>query len=66
MSTSLLYHGFAIRGYRYRKTDYVNGDVAFTIEQERKALRCAACGSASNSRRPRKALQNREFPVSLS
>ena len=46
MSTSLLYHGFAIRGYRYRKTDYVNGDVAFTIEQERKALRCAACGSA--------------------
>ena len=42
MSTSLLYHGFAIRGYRYRKTDYVNGDVAFTIEQERKALRCAA------------------------
>ena len=46
MSTSLLYHGFAIRGYRYRKTDYVNGDVAFTIEQARRTLRCSVCGSA--------------------
>ena len=46
MSTSLLYHGFAIRGYRYRKTDYVNGEVAFTIEQERETLCCAVCGSA--------------------
>ena len=45
MSTSLLYHGFAIRGYRYRKTDYVNGEVAFTIEQERETFRCAGCGS---------------------
>ncbi len=46
MSTSLLYHGFAIRGYVYRKTDYVNGDVAFTIEQERETLCCVVCGSA--------------------
>lgn len=46
MSTSLLYHGFGIRGYRYRKTDYVEGSVAFTIEQDREKLRCPGCGSA--------------------
>lgn len=46
MSTSLLYHGFGIRGYRYLKTDYVGGRVVFTIEQKLKDCRCAACGSA--------------------
>ncbi len=45
MSTSLLYHGFGIRGYRYVRTDYFEGEVMFTIEQERDALRCSACGS---------------------
>jgi hypothetical protein len=25
MSTSLLYHGFGIRGYRYAKTEYLEG-----------------------------------------
>jgi transposase len=46
MSTSLLYHGFGIRGYRYVRTDYLEGEVIFTIEQERDSLRCSACGSA--------------------
>ena len=46
MSTSLLYHGFGIRGYRYVRTDYIEGEVMFTIEQERDTLRCSACGSA--------------------
>jgi transposase len=46
MSTSLLYHGFGIRGYRYVRTDYFEGEVVFTIEQERDILRCSACGSA--------------------
>lgn len=45
MSTSLLYQAFAIRGYRYVRTDYFEGDVVFTIVQERHALRCPACGS---------------------
>jgi hypothetical protein len=34
MSTSLLYHGFGIRGYRYVRTDYFEGEVVFTIEQD--------------------------------
>jgi transposase len=45
MSTSLLYHGFGIRGYRYVRTDYFEGAVMFTIEQERNTLRCSACGA---------------------
>ena len=46
MSTSLLYHAFGLRGYRYCRTDYINGEVIFTIEQDRADLRCPACGSA--------------------
>lgn len=45
MSTSLLYHAFGVRGYRYRKTEYVEGAVIFTIEQPRESYRCSACGS---------------------
>jgi len=46
MSTSLLYHAFQVRGYRYVKTEYVGGEVVFTIEQSRESYRCPACGSA--------------------
>jgi transposase len=45
MSTSLLYHGFGIRGYRYVKTEYVEGKVIFHVEQPRERLCCAACES---------------------
>lgn len=51
MSTSLLYHGFGVRGYRYVRTDYVEGQVLFTIEQPREALRCPVCDSAAVNRR---------------
>jgi transposase len=44
MSTSLLYHGFDIRGYRYVRTEYVEGGVVFTIVQDPKTCRCPACG----------------------
>jgi transposase len=45
MSTSLLYHAFGIRGYEYVRTEYPEGQVIFTIRQERQTCRCAACGS---------------------
>ena len=38
MSTSLLYHGFGIRGYRYVRTEYVEGGIVFTIVQDPKKL----------------------------
>ncbi len=34
MSTSLLYHAFGIRGYKYKNTKYEGGNVHFNIEQE--------------------------------
>jgi transposase len=46
MSTSLLYHAFGIRGYDYRRTEYFEGEVVFTVAQERQRLRCPRCGSA--------------------
>ena len=45
MSTSILYHGFGIRGYRYMKTDYIDGKVIIHVEQSRARLRCVACKS---------------------
>lgn len=44
MSTSLLYHGFGIRGYRYVRTEYIEGGVVFTIVQDPKTCRCPVCG----------------------
>lgn len=45
MSTSLLYHGFAIRGYQYVRTQYQGGEVIFTVRQSLQSCRCSACGS---------------------
>jgi len=44
MSTSLLYHGFGVRGYRYVRTQYREGAVTFVIGQSRESLCCPACG----------------------
>jgi transposase len=46
MSTSLLYHTCGIRGYEYRRTEFVEGTTLFWVEQPRERLRCAGCGSA--------------------
>jgi len=45
MSTSFLYHAFGIRGYHYVRTEYQDGQVIFTIDQEPETCRCSACGS---------------------
>lgn len=43
MSTSILYHGFGIHGYRYTKTEYQQGALVFSIEKEPTSLRCPCC-----------------------
>ena len=43
MSTSILYHGFGIHGYRYTKTEYQQGALVFNIEKEAICLRCPCC-----------------------
>jgi transposase len=51
MSTSLLYHAFGVRGYRYLKCNFSKGGVEFTIEPKEETLQCSACGSAKVIRR---------------
>ena len=45
MSTSLLYHGFGIVGYKYVRTEYRKGDVIFTVSRKKFSLRCPVCKS---------------------
>jgi len=45
MSTSLLYHGFGIRGYDYNRTDYREGNITFTISRKKFNLQCPVCES---------------------
>ena len=45
MSTSLLYHGFGVRGYRYVRTEYVRGSIVMTIERRAETCRCVVCSS---------------------
>ena len=45
MSTSLLYHAFGIRGYKYVRSLYCQGTVTFGIQYDRLSLRCPICRS---------------------
>jgi len=45
MSTSLLYHGFGVVGYRYIRTDYREGDIIFTIKRKNFSVQCPVCNS---------------------
>lgn len=63
MSTSLLYHGFGIRGYQYVKTEYKGGKVVFTLRQGPDTLRCAACGSRCVIRRGYCQRRFRSLPI---
>ena len=63
MSTSLLYHAFGIRGYRYVSTEYRKGTVTFTVSQPRKSYRCPECGSAEVIGRGKRWRRFRTVPV---
>src|SRR5947208_15324928 len=63
MSTSLLYPAFGIRGYEYTRTDSQNGHVIFTIHQDPKTCRCAACGSPEIHSRGRVERRFRALPI---
>jgi transposase len=47
MSTSLLYHGLGVHGYRHTKTDYGGGEIVFHVSQSEESCRCSACGSTN-------------------
>jgi transposase len=44
MSTSILYHGWGLRGYHYVRTDYPQGQIIFTVQPAPGTLACPACG----------------------
>jgi len=45
MSTSLLYHGWGLRGYQYLGTRYEQGTIHFRVEQAADSFCCGHCGS---------------------
>ena len=55
MSTSLLYHGFAVcgRGIRYVGRDFSGGIVIFRVDQDPTTLRCGHCDGRDVIRRGR-------------
>jgi len=63
MSTSLLYHAFGVRDHRYVKTEYVEGEVIFTIERKADTRRCAACGSENTWRQGSVMRSFRALPI---
>ena len=63
MSTSLLYHGFGIRGYQYVRSEYEAGKVIFTVRQDQGDLRCGACGSRHVVRRGVYPRRFRSLPI---
>ena len=63
MSTSLLYHAFGIRGYRYVRAFFTGGGVRFDIERAPERLRCADCGSPGVILRGSKKRAFRMLPI---
>jgi transposase len=45
MSTSLLYHGWGVRGYDHMAVFFEQGTIRFGIEQQPHRFRCSACSS---------------------
>ena len=45
MSTSLLYHGWSFKGYRYVRSHFVSGRIIFTVQQDHRSLKCPTCHS---------------------
>jgi len=62
MSTSLLYHAFGLKGYVHQRTEYVGGEVRFTVEPSA-GLRCSGCGSREVIRRGGRRRRFRGLPI---
>lgn len=63
MSTSIMYHGFGVRCYRYLRTEFVGGSLIFHIEKSSGKRRCADCGSADVLLKGRVSRRLRTLPI---
>lgn len=51
MSTSILYHGFGIRDYQYKRSYFAEGKIVFSIAKDPLSLRCPCCKTRHVNRR---------------
>lgn len=63
MSTSLLYHGWGLRGYHHVATDFVQGATVFRVRQNDDTLRCANCSSSNVMRQGVVVRRFRTLPI---
>ncbi len=63
MSTSILYHGFGVYGYKYVKTEYREGALIFHIEKAFDKQSCADCGSKAVIKKGKILREMRTLPI---
>lgn len=63
MSTSLLYHGWGLRGYNHVRALFQGGQITFRIAHQPDSLQCSLCGSKSVIRSGQKTRQFRSLPI---
>lgn len=63
MSTSILYHGFGVRHYRYLKSEYREGALIFHMDKSPDKQRCAGCGSRDVIKKGRFVRKIRTLPI---
>lgn len=63
MSTSLLYHGWGVRGYRHCCTEFRKGAIEIKIEHGSGKLRCSCCGSTEVIRAGQTQRRFRGLPI---
>jgi transposase len=63
MSTSLLYHGFGVRGYHLVKTEFAEGEIVFHVAQPFERCRCSACGSGKVAPKGHQPRRFRGLPI---
>jgi transposase len=63
MSTSLLYHGWGVRGYYLVREEFPEGRIVQVIAQEDWRLRCPACGSSRVIRHGQVERDFRSLPI---
>jgi transposase len=63
MSTSLLYHGWGVRGYTHRSTNFQEATVRFRVEQNADTFCCSHCGSREVMRSGQICRRFRSLPI---
>jgi transposase len=63
MSTSLLYHGWGVRGYQQVAIRFEEGMIRFVVEQDPHTFRCSHCGSSQVMKSGQQPRRFRALPI---